>query len=128
MNPKVWSLLARAHEDIQAAEDVLKTTLPERAASAAYYAMFHAAEALLLTIGLEMNSHSATHSNYGLHFAKTRKLDPKYHRYILDAFDTRLSTDRDVTVKLRIPEVEEQFAHAKEFVAAADAYLNALEK
>lgn len=128
MSPKVWQFLERAREDLQFAEDVLKTTLPERAASDAYYAMFHAAEALLLSIGLEMSSHSATHSSFGVHFAKTGKLDPKLHRYLVDAFNARLTTDYDVTVKLGLEDVREILTQAKEFVAAAEEYLNAREK
>jgi len=126
VNPKVWQLLERAHEDIEAAEDVFRTIHPERAASDAYYAMFHAAEAPLLSLGVETSSHSATHSIFGLQFSKTGKLDPKYHRYILDAFESRLAADYDVTVKLRLEEVQEILTQAKEFVAAADDYLRRL--
>ena len=126
MNPKVWQLLERAHEDIEAAEDVLRTIHPERAAGDAYYAMFHAAEALLLTVGLELSSHSATHSAFGLNFAKTGKLDSRLHRYMINAFNARLTADYDVTVKLRLEEVQEILTQAKEFVAAADDYLRHL--
>ena len=78
MSSKVWQLLERANEDLTAAADILNTTLPERAVTDAYYAMFHAAEALLLSEGLEHASHSATHAAFGLRFAKTSKLDPKF--------------------------------------------------
>lgn len=123
MNPKVWQLLERAREDIEAAESVLRTTHPERAAGDAYYAMFHAAEALLLALGLEFSKHSATHAAFGLHFSKTGKLAPQLHRYILDAFDARPTAEYDVTVKLRVEQVQEILSWAKEFVAAAEEYL-----
>ena len=122
MNPKVWLLLERARDDLSFAEDTFRSGR-SRAASDAYYAMFHAAEALLLALGLELSSHSATHAAFGLHFAKTRKLDPKLHRYLMDAFDTRITADYDVTVRLKPEEVEVLLAHAKEFVAAAEEYL-----
>lgn len=70
MNPKVWSLLGRAHEDLAAAGELLQGSHPEHAASAAYYGMSHAAEALLLSIGIEVSSHGATHAAFGVHFAK----------------------------------------------------------
>ena len=127
MNPKVWLLLQRAREDLQAAEDVLRTTFPERAASDAYYSMFHAAEALLLSLGLEMSSHSATHAAFGLRFAKTRKLDPKLHGYLVQTFNARLTADYDVTVRLPLEEVQVLLAQAREFVMAAEEYLHNLE-
>jgi len=33
---------------------------------------------------------------YGLHFAKTKELDPKFHRWLVDAFDVRVTGDYDV--------------------------------
>jgi uncharacterized protein (UPF0332 family) len=93
-------LLGRAHEDLGAAAEVLKTAHPERAASDAYYAMFHAAEALLLSIGLEFSSHAAVHAAYGVHFSKIAKLDPTFHRNLIQAYNARITSDYDVTVKL----------------------------
>jgi len=123
VNPKVWPLLERAREDFSAAEDVLRTERPWRAATDAYYAMFHAAEALLLSLDIEVSSHSATQAAFGQQFAKTAKLDPKLHRYFLNAFDKRITADYDVTVKLRTEEVAELVGQAREFVAAAERYL-----
>lgn len=88
--------------------------------------MFHAAEAVLLALGLELSTHSATHAAFGLHFSKTGRLAPQLHRYMLDAFDARLTADYDVTVKLRVEQVQEILAHAREFVAAAEEHLQKL--
>jgi uncharacterized protein (UPF0332 family) len=122
VNPKVWQLLERAREDIEAAGDILRTAHPERAADDAYYAMFHAAEALLLSLGLETSSHSATHAAFGLHFSKTGVLNEKLHRYLINAFNARVTATYDVTVKLRLEQVQEVLSWAKEFVAAAEEY------
>lgn len=128
MNPKVWLLLERAREDLAAAGDTLRTPRPWRAASDAYYAMFHAAEALLLSLDVEVSSHAATQAAFGQRFAKTGKLHPKLHRYLLNAFDKRISADYDVTVKLPVEDVEELVAQAREFIAAAEQYLESLGK
>ena len=125
MNPKVWQLLEKAQEDLRVAEELLQRIHPEHSASVAYYAMFHAAEALLLSLGIEVSTHRATHAAFGLQFAKTAKLDPRLHRYLLAAFEKRTDADYDVTVKLAQKEVEALLAQAREFVAAAEAYLNA---
>jgi len=90
VNPKVWPLLGRAHEDVVVAEELLSESHPAHPASAAYYAMFHAAEALLLSLGIEVSSHSLTHAAFGVNFAKAGRVDVKLHRYLLDAFDRRI--------------------------------------
>lgn len=126
MNPKAWLLLDKAREDLAAAEDTLKTPRPWRAASDAYYAMFHAAEALLLSSGVETSSHAATQAAFGQRFAKTGRLDPKLHRSLLNAFDKRITEDYDVTVRLSVGDVEQLVAQARDFVSAAEQYLENL--
>ena len=66
---------------------------PDSAAGRVYYAMFYIAEALLYDQDLEFSKHSAVHAAYGKHFAKTGVLEPKFHRWLLDAFNTRIQTD-----------------------------------
>jgi len=52
----------------------------DSAAGRAYYAMFHAAEALLKTRGLEFKTHGALISAYGQEFAKSGELPVHLHR------------------------------------------------
>jgi len=47
--------------------------------------MFYAAQALLKANGIEVVKHSAVASMLGRHFAKTGRLDPKFHRMFLNA-------------------------------------------
>jgi uncharacterized protein (UPF0332 family) len=44
---------------------------------------------MLLSKGLTFSSHSAVIAAYGKEFAKTGLLDPKFHRYIIDAQERR---------------------------------------
>ncbi|MFQ5668542.1 MAG: hypothetical protein ACE5I7_19225, partial [Candidatus Binatia bacterium] len=53
-------------------------------------AMLHTAQALVREKGLQYRKHAAAHSTFGEHLAKTALLDPKCHRWLLDAFDARL--------------------------------------
>lgn len=62
--------------------------------------MFYVAEALLAERDLEFKKHAAVHAAFGEHFAKTRSLDPKYHRWLLDAFDQRITADYRVGAEL----------------------------
>jgi uncharacterized protein (UPF0332 family) len=89
----------------------------------AYYAMFYTAEALLSEMGLEFNKHSAVHAAFGMHFAQTKLLDPKYHRWLMDSFDKRLIGDYGVEANLQMDAVALMIHQAQEFLQAAQAYL-----
>ena len=95
----------------------------DSAASRAYYAMFHAAEALLLSKGLEFASHRAVQSAFGREFAKNALLPERFHRSLLDAFESRMSADYESSVGIDSETAQERLADAIEFVDAAAAYL-----
>lgn len=50
--------------------------------------MLYAAEALLISKGLRFRKHGSVHAAFGEHFAKGQVLDPKFHRWLLDAMIT----------------------------------------
>jgi uncharacterized protein (UPF0332 family) len=52
----------------------------EFSAGRAFYSMFYIAEALLGEKGFKFKRHGQVIRAFGLHFAKTKELDPKYHR------------------------------------------------
>ena len=89
-------LLSKALDSIEGAEGLLNMGKEELAAGRAYYAMFYVAEALLHEIDLQFNQLGQVIAAYGKHFAKTKELDPKYHRWLRGGFDTRISGDYDV--------------------------------
>ena len=88
--------LDKAAHSIRAARLMLENGEPEIDAGRAYYAMFYTAESLLWEEGRRSRSHSGVHSLFGEQFAKTGRLDSKYHRWILDAFDQRIEGDYGV--------------------------------
>lgn len=116
-------LLAKSLDAIEAAEGLLNMGKNEIAAGRAYYAMFYIAEALLAEKDLQFNQHGQVIGAYGLHFAKTRELDPKFHRWLADAFDTRIVGDYDVDTGISAGRVAEMVNQARDFLAAAQAYL-----
>ena len=90
-------LLAKALDAIEAAEGLTNLGKTEFAAGRAYYAMFYTAEALLYDqFDLRLNQHGQVIAAYGKHFAKTKELDPKYHRWLRDGFEKRISGDYGV--------------------------------
>ncbi len=116
-------LLDKSLDAIEAAEGLLDMGKAEIAAGRAYYAMFYVAEALLAEKDLQFNQHGQVIGAYGLHFAKTRELDPKFHRWLADAFDTRLVGDYDVDTDISAGSVAELINQAREFLSAAKTYL-----
>jgi uncharacterized protein len=90
----------------------------------AYYAMFYVAEALLWEEGRQSKSHSGIHSLFGEVFAKTRRLDPKYHRWLLAAFNQRAAGDYGFDAAFPPETVGELIKRASEFLAAAEAFLS----
>ena len=123
MKKKTAQLLAKAQDAIEAAELLLGGNKNSFAGGRAYYAMFYIAEALLYEKGLEFRKHSGVHAAYGKHFAKTGEIDLKFHRYLIEAFESRLEADYGVDIILSEKAVNELIQRAKEFLVAARSYL-----
>jgi uncharacterized protein (UPF0332 family) len=93
LSPEVKAYLAKAHHALEVAGKLQSGRDFSDAAGKAYYAMFYAAQALLKAHGIEVVKHSAVASMLGHHFAKTGRLDPKFHRMFLSARRVRESAD-----------------------------------
>jgi len=117
------ALLNKAGRAIEAARVLLESTGPEFAAGRAYYAMFYVAEAILHERGQRFSKHSAVHAAFGEAFAKPALLDPKYHRWLLDAFDLRLQDDYEVAGMITEQLVQEMLEQARSFLDAARLFL-----
>jgi uncharacterized protein (UPF0332 family) len=72
---------------------------------------------------LQFTKHSAVHSAFGEHLAKTGLLDVKYHRWLLDAFDARLEADYEVEIDIHADDATTLIEQAKEFAATARRFL-----
>jgi len=124
MSEQSQKFLDRALDAIEAAEGLINMGKMEIAAGRAYYAMFYIAEALLAEKGLGFSTHGQVIGAYGLHFAKTKALDPKYHRWLVDAFDIRVTGDYDMDASISSQIVANLINQAREFLEAAREYLD----
>ncbi len=116
-------LLEKARENLRAARLLIQEGLASIAASRAYYAMFYIAEALLLSRDLVYSSHSAVIAAYGKEFARTKDLDPRFHRYLITSQDIRQTGDYGVENKVSLEEASLVIAWADEFLSAAEVFL-----
>ena len=123
MKETTQQLFARAVDTIEAAEILLTNGKTDIAAGRAYYAMFYVAEALLNEKGFQFGKHSNVLSAYGQHFAKTKVLDPKYHRWLITAFDQRQVGDYAFDPNVQSNVVVAMIHQAQEFLEAAKKYL-----
>jgi uncharacterized protein (UPF0332 family) len=119
MKSKTAQLPEKAEDAIEAAELLLRGDKNNFAAGRAYYAMFYTAEALLYERDLEFRKHGGVHAAFGKHLVKTGELDARFHRYLLEAFESRLEADYGVDIVLAATAAKEIIQRAKEFLAAA---------
>lgn len=124
MKPQTQALFEKAERSLDAARILLREGQAEFAASRAYYAIFYIAEALLYEEGSTFKSHSAVHSAFGQQFAKTNRMDPKYHRLMLDAFRVRQESDYLTSAVVTANAAVELIDGAQEFLQAARDYLS----
>ena len=123
MRPEVAALLEKAASSRRAAALLAGQDYLDFAASRAYYALFYVAEALLLAEGFFFSSHAAVIAGFGKTFAKSQRLDPRFHRYLIDAQDTRNLGDYGVGTGVSRAQMDELLAWADEFLAVAQAFL-----
>jgi uncharacterized protein (UPF0332 family) len=126
MSDPARALLEKAERAIHAADILLKDGEVDFAVGRAYYAMLYVAEALLLAKGLRFRKHGSVHAAFGEHFAKGGVLDPKFHRWLLDAYDQRILGDYGLEVSLTTEDGVRVSDQAREFLQAARTYLSAL--
>jgi uncharacterized protein (UPF0332 family) len=119
VKPEIEALLRKASESLRASQLLSREGYSDFAAARAYYAMFYAAQALLLGRNLSYSKHSAVIAAFGKEFAKTGPLNPKYHRYLIDAQDYRNLCDYGIGPALTAERAEDVIRWAGEFVVAA---------
>ena len=125
MKTATRKLLDKALRAVHATETLLRAGDTEFAAGRAYYAMFYAAQALLNEKGLSFRKHGGVHAAFGERFVVTKLFDPKFHRWLLDAFDKRIQADYGVEAVVTAEDVEQMLSQAKEFVVQANRHLAA---
>lgn len=123
MNPQQRRLLEVARRACEAAERSIAADDAATAANRAYYAMLYAAQAALVGEEVEVRSHGAVHAAFGIRFAKTARLDPRLHRWLLDAFDLRLLADYDPMWTLEAESIGETVVQAGRMIDTIERFL-----
>jgi uncharacterized protein (UPF0332 family) len=118
--------IARAHEDLSDARSIAGINLPKVAARSAYYAAFHAAEALIFE---KSGKSIKTHRGVRTEFARLTKDDPRTSGEIASflgyAYQFKEISDygTDATKTIAMPDAEAAITLAEEFVRWVGAAL-----
>jgi uncharacterized protein (UPF0332 family) len=115
--------MARARQDLQAAESNLQQGFYAVSITRAYYAMFYAASALLASKGIARSRHGGVLSAFGEEFVKTGLIERDYARMLANAFDSRLDSDYDLLFVADKDLAEDVLRDAQQFVARAASYM-----
>jgi uncharacterized protein (UPF0332 family) len=99
VNEKIRKIIEKTREKLKEAEILFEEGLYSGAVCRAYYAVFHAACAVLIIKKLEFSKHSAVISAFGQQFVKTGELNENLHTIFKQAFEARQLADYDVFKK-----------------------------
>ena len=121
--PEIKLYMDRARAALQQSSDNLGLGHYDVATSRAYYAMFYATTALLLSQGISRSKHSGVHSAFGQYFVKPGLIEPQYSRMLINAFRLRLDSDYEVSPPLNKVLTEDNLHDAEQFVERAETYL-----
>jgi len=115
--------MERAEKTFSSAELLLREADYEGCVSRAYYAMFYAAEALLLTKNLKFSSHKGVISQFGEHFIKTEVFKAELGRNFQKTFQRRLIGDYSYSPEIDRKEAVDIIDWTKDFLREISEYL-----
>jgi uncharacterized protein (UPF0332 family) len=120
---EIEALLQRADKYLKSSTLLLKAEDFESSISRSYYAMYFAAQAMLLKKGLSFSSHKGVISAFGEHFIKTGIFSKDMGKELNRAFTKRQISDYEFTFVLTKEEAEKILENAKFFVKKITVYL-----
>ena len=111
--------LGRAETCLHEAQALKTAGFPYGAVSRSYYSVFHAARALLFSIGLEPKTHKAVLSLVGEHFVRTGTLAPVMGRLLSRMQRDREDADYEPAAVFTLDEAGTLLVEAERFLSEA---------
>ncbi len=115
--------LEKAKTDLKDAQKSYAENMPETAANRAYYAIFHAARAVLILDGQDYRKHSGVISFFRKSFIKTGILNESLSEIIKNAFELRTESDYSDFFVVSDDEIKKQIDDAAYFVSEIETYI-----
>lgn len=125
MTSEQEALLKKARQSVEAARVLMAEGFLAFAVSRAYYAMFYVASAMLLGEGLTYSKHAGVIGGFGQVFAKTARVPPEFHRYLISAQNDRIRADYEaMETAFSDEEVKTWLKRAEAFIALGEQMLS----
>lgn len=115
--------LEKANTDLSAAIMNYEAGFYDTSANRSYYAIFHAARAILMLNGQDYKKHSGVIAFFNRDYIKTEILERKLGKILRDAFEIRTDCDYEDFYVVAKEDVEQQIKNAKYFIEKIEAYL-----
>lgn len=115
--------IENAHSALKEALLLMDNTYWNAAVNRMYYACYYAVSALLISKGIETNTHAGARQMFGLHFVKTNIVSSRKNAFYSDLFAKRHSGDYDVYIYFDHEITSELYPQAVEFVHAIESLL-----
>jgi uncharacterized protein (UPF0332 family) len=109
-----------AKENLTDAELALKANRYKNTANRAYYCIFHAMRALLISEGYDSKKHSGIISEFRKRYIKTGAISKEYSYIIKEAFDARIGSDYDDMFEVDKEDALKLINDAKSFLAEVE--------
>lgn len=118
------SHLKKARDKLRIAAKLIELSGYDDSVSRAYYAAFHATQAMLASQGLAADTHAGVKTLFNLHFIKTKRLDAKFGRYLRNLKDDREEGDYEALSTVNAEIARNALREATEFVDEAERFLS----
>ncbi|MBL7164447.1 MAG: HEPN domain-containing protein [Anaerolineales bacterium] len=115
--------LDNAREMLEVAQVMLANDFYPSAINRAYYAIFYAANALLVTNNMTQAKHSGVISVFRQHFVKTGLIDPEFSKIYGRAMEDRHESDYELESPISKEDAQENLNGAVKFVSEVERWL-----
>jgi uncharacterized protein (UPF0332 family) len=109
-----------AYKTFEAAKVLADREFWNSAVNRLYYSIFYSVNALLVIHNISIKSHSATKSQFSLHFIKTGKIDKKYGKLLAQLYDWRQKGDYENIFDYDSESVKQLFTPVLEMIELID--------
>ncbi|NUN09201.1 MAG: HEPN domain-containing protein [Ignavibacteriaceae bacterium] len=116
--------IRKAKEELKNSELSFINSLYNPCVSSSYFAIFHAARALLAAKGLVSKKHAGVIHLFSAHFIRPGLINPEYGKMIRSAFEQRNNSDYADMYYVDNQQAEIQLTNAKEFLKMAESFLS----
>ncbi|MCI0471718.1 MAG: HEPN domain-containing protein, partial [Candidatus Aminicenantes bacterium] len=120
--------LQKAQDDLETAESNLIGNKLSQSINRSYYAMFHAARAMLALDKIDSKKHSGVISFFNRYYIKTGKIEREYSKILSEAFDIRNDSDYDDFYFASKEDAQNQLENAKRFLKRIREFIDAFLK